>query len=105
MYDWYKDPVYVYIGFEMCQGGNLAEMIQSEKVIREKQAAEITHQILCVLDYYACLGRAFGDLTPNRVFFNGLKGAGTVKLPNFELGNLLFEMAKHPPDQRLEMVE
>ena len=89
----YHDDTYIYLVLDVIKGGELFDRIIEQENFSEKDAADITKQLLEALDYMHSKGCAHRDIKAENVLCVDKKGT-QVKLADFGLANALGEATK-----------
>lgn len=80
---------HVYLVLELCQGGELFDMICKEGSFSEKRAVKVVQQITSALSYLHDAGVVHRDIKPENILLEQRNPDSTVKLTDFGLANRL----------------
>ena len=89
IYDCFETTNNIYIILELCNQGNLQEILNKQKKLREDEAKLILFQVISALDYLERRGIAHRDIKPENIFIKD----GIYKLGDFGFAsqNNLFQ--------------
>ena len=106
LYEWYIEEYYIYLVFELCDGGGLYQKLAGIKRIDQRVIASIVKQILGVLNYYSVRSYWLRDLNPSYICFQSKEPDDfTIKVANFQLEKLLRECLIAPPQVKQDIVD
>jgi len=83
MVDCFETTEFIYIVQEVAYGGELFDRILEQKQFSEKDASEITKQILSALVYMHSKGIVHRDLKPENILYSSFKEDASVKISDF----------------------
>jgi calcium-dependent protein kinase len=95
LFEWYEDSVYIYLVMELCEGGELLDLILKERNLSEKKAARYMKQILISINHCHDQGIAHRDLKPENLLLQSKDSQSTLKLIDFGFAKIFKECA--PP--------
>jgi len=87
MFEYYEEPDKFYLVFEKVSGGQLFDHIQKRKIFTEKQAADVTSDVVSALQFLHAKGIAHRDLKPENILCVYEDKVTPVKLCDFDLGS------------------
>lgn len=82
----YKDTEHFYIAMELCEGGNLRDLIDIANRVGEARLKVLAREVLEALVYLHSIGIAHRDLKPENIL---LTTEGSAKLADFGLSRCL----------------
>jgi len=83
MVDCFETTDFIYIVQEVAYGGELFDRILEQKQFSEKDASEITKQILSALVYMHSKGIVHRDLKPENILYSSFDEDASVKISDF----------------------
>jgi len=87
-YGCFKDEDNFYMTMELCEGGNLRQMLDQEGCLSEQKTQRLAREALEALCYLHAKGIAHRDIKPENILFTK---EGSVKLADFGLSRKLIQ--------------
>lgn len=83
IFDFFQDDRHFYIVTELCNGGELFDVIMEKEFFSEKEAAETIHQILSVIVYCHSNKIVHRDLKPENILLDSPEENSPIKVIDF----------------------
>ena len=93
LYEVFEDKDYIYIVTELCEGGELFDVILEKQCFNEKDAASITKQTLNAVAYCHSMKVAHRDLKPENILLDK-QNQESIKIIDFGTSQIFQEGQK-----------